>query len=377
MELHRQVSIIGAGPAGFALAADLIQQGKDVLLYSHPTHMRHANAVREKGGLQTSGIMEGFVDVPITVDMAEAVAFSRVMFLTVPSTGQETILRAMEGYDLRQHTLIAIPGNLLSWVKDASMEVGNILEANFSPYSCRMEEGCLHVLGRKKVVLIAPLHSPRDDGTAASTAAVQRFRGAVQDLFPAGVMLRWCHNVVEACLANVNGVFHPVMMLMNAGRIESTGGDFLLYHDGLTPAVARAMEAVDGVRVAVGAALGMHLPTALAVSNASYGQAFAELVSLARQSPPHHRLRAPAAFATHRNVAEDVPDLLVPWCALAEALGIDASPIAAVILLAEMATGQSFMETGRNLRKLKLDNLSRGELIARLSPAGTQCESRL
>ena len=55
----------------------------------------------------------------------------------------------MEGQDLSQHMLIALPGNLLSLIKDASLTVGNILEANFSPYSCRMEEGCLRVLGRK------------------------------------------------------------------------------------------------------------------------------------------------------------------------------------------------------------------------------------
>lgn len=366
MELQQYVSIIGAGPAGFALAADLLSHGKNVLLYSHPTHLRHANCVREKGCLRASGVMEGFADIPITTDMAEVVAFSQVVFLTVPSTGQDTILQEMQDYDLRQHILIAVPGNLLSLIKDANMEFGNILETNLSPYSCRMDEGQLLVLGRKKRISIAALLNHDLDPS---------FYDVIQDLFP-GVRLRWCSSIVEVCLSNINGVFHPLMMLMNAGRIEDTGGDFLLYHDGLTPAVAKAMLRVDKVRMDIGAALGLCLQSTIEVSNDCYDQSFTSLVALAQNSPPHNRLRAPSDFG-NRTISEDVPDLLVPWCGLADLLGIDASPIAAVVVLAEMTTGESFMETGRNMRRLHLDTLSRRELVARYSPPTSQYESRL
>ncbi|KAK8052696.1 hypothetical protein PG996_011997 [Apiospora saccharicola] len=368
MKFQQYVSIIGAGPAGFALAADLLSHGKNVLLYSHPTHLRHANSVREKGCLQACGVMEGFADIPITTDMAEVVAFSQVIFVTVPSTGQETILQEMQDYDLSQHILIAVPGNLLSLVKDASMKFANILETNLSPYSCRMDEGQLLVLGRKKRISIAALNNTNLDPD---------FYDAIQDLFP-GVRLRWCSSIVEVCLSNINGVFHPLMMLMNAGRIENTNGDFLLYHDGLTPSVAKAMLGVDKVRMDIGAALGLCLQSTIEVSNECYDQSFTSLVTLAQHSPPHNRLKAPSDFG-NRNISEDVPDLLVPWCGLAELLGIDASPIAAVVVLAEMTTGERFMETGRTMRRLQLDTISRRELVARYSPPAptTQYESRL
>ncbi len=350
MHIHPTVSIIGAGPAGFALAAGLQSYGASVLLYSHPTHLRHANHVKQNGHLRASGLMEGSTNFRITSDMGEAVAFSLILVLTVPSTGQETILQELRRFSLQQHAIIAVPGNLFSLIAD--IEVGCIFETNLSPYSCRMEEGGLTVLGKKEVVFIAALHRDLNPTVYETVASI----------FP--MQLKWCSNVIEVCLSNVNGVFHPLMMLMNAGRIENTSGDFFLYGDGLTPSVANAMLAIDRVRIKIGESLGFRLKSAVEISNECYGQSFADFVDLAQNSPPHNKLKAPSSLE-NRNVSEDVPDLLVSWCCLAEKLGIDASPIRAVITLAEMATGVDYFETGRNLRRLHLEHVSRVELIER------------
>ncbi|KAK2063108.1 NAD/NADP octopine/nopaline dehydrogenase [Colletotrichum caudatum] len=366
MALVSSVSVLGAGPAGFALAADLQNHGTDTLLYSHPTHLRHAKAVMATGRLQLSCKMEGFTNLRLTTEIAEAVAFSKILVLTVPSTGQLTLLDELRHYDLRSHTIIAIPGNLFSLLKEVDIEAENILETNLSPYSCRMEDDNLVVFGRKNVVHIA---------AQRTTAVRPGFRDEIQSIFP--TTLQWCDNVVEVCLANVNGVFHPLMMLMNAGRIEDTAGDFLLYRDGLTRSVANAMTAVDRVRMEVCAKLGMRAATAVDISNQCYGHAFTDLVDLARNSPPHNKLRAPAGFE-NRNISEDVPDLLVAWHGLAEKVGVDASPIAAVIVLAEMATGLNLRETGRGLDKLRLDGLGRVEPKSAFNPYTIpQAEPRL
>ncbi|KAB5513297.1 6-phosphogluconate dehydrogenase [Coniochaeta sp. 2T2.1] len=347
------VSIVGAGPAGLALAADLQSHGNSVLVYSHPDHLGHAKHLTDNGLLRVTGIIEGCSNLRVTTDMAKVIAFSHIIALTVPSTGQETMLKELVAFNLRQHTIVAMPGNLFALIKDANIKVGNILETNLSPYSCRMEEGKLLVLGRKHRLFIGALHN-------------DVCRDEIQCLFPS-VELNWCHSVLEVCLSNVNGVFHPLMMLMNTGRIESTAGNFLLYADGLTRSVANAMQAVDRVRLQIGAALGFHLRSAIDISNECYGQRFTDLVDLARNSPPHNKLKSPPDMA-NRNISEDVPDLLVCWHGLAERLEIDASPIAAVIVLVGMATGVDYMETGRNLKRLNLESVSRSELLARFSP---------
>jgi opine dehydrogenase len=351
--MQQKVSIVGAGPAGFALAVDLQSRGINVLVYSHPKHQAHLNEVRDKGYLTASGVIQGSTIPDVTSDMGEVVAFSDIIVLTVPSTGHETVLQELKRFPLLRHTIIAVPGNLVSLI--AQIEVGCILETNLSPYSCRMDEGGVVVLGKKSRIFIAALQ-----GDVSPTVC-----DTVQSIFP--VEFRWCSSVIEVSLLNVNGVFHPLMMLMNAGRIENTAGDFFLYQDGLTPSVANAMLAVDQVRIKIGKAFGLRLKSAVEVSNECYGHSFENLVDLAQNSRPHNRLKAPTDLE-NRNISEDVPNLLVCWLSLAEKLGIDASPIKAIIVLVEMATGINYLKTGRNLQKLHLEDVSRNELVRRFSP---------
>ena len=345
-----KVSIVGAGPAGFALAADLESCGTSALVYAHPTHLQHASHVINNGGLKANGAMKTSTNLPVTSDMGEVVRFSKIIILTVPSSGQETILQELKKFSLRQHTIIAIPGNLFSLIIESEMEVACVLETNLSPYSCRMKEGKLTVLGKKKRVCIAAL--PRRLGSTLNKE--------LSIIFP--VEFKWCHNVLEVCLSNINGVFHPPMMLMNAGRIESTAGGFLFYRDGLTRSIANVILAIDRVRLEIGKEFGFQLKSAIEVSNECYDQDFTDLVDLAQNSGPHNRLEAPPNLK-NRNFSEDVADLLVCWHDLAEKLGIDASPINAVVTLVKIATGVDYMKVGRNLKKLDLDGLSRNELV--------------
>lgn len=348
--MQRKVSIIGAGPSGFALAADLQNRGMDVLVYSHPDHLRYANEVMSKGQLTVRGKIESSMPISITSDMGELIEFSLIIVLTTPSTGHETVLQQLRRFPLQQHTIIAIPGNLFSLIAD--IEIGCVLETNLSPYSCRMEKDVVLVQGKKSLIFIA----------AVQGFPSQAVFDAVEEIMP--VKLRWCSSVIEVCLLNVNGVFHPLMMLMNAARIEDTNGDFFLYRDGLTSSVAKAMTVLDQVRMQIGKAFGLSMKSALKVSNECYGHSFLDLMDLARNSGPHKGLKAPSDLQ-NRNISEDVPDLLVCWYSLAEKLRIDASPIKAIIVLAQMATGVDYFESGRDLRKLHLEDITRSELVER------------
>ncbi|KAL2062248.1 hypothetical protein VTL71DRAFT_6514 [Oculimacula yallundae] len=364
--MQLKVCIVGAGPAGFALAADLSSRGTNVLIYSHPTHPRHANNVLKKGYLKSSGAIKGNTILRITFSIQEVVEFSKTIILTVPSTGQTTILNELKNFALHQHTIIAVPGNLFSLIASTELQIGHILETNISPYSCRMSDsGELTVFGLKSSISIAALHQPSH--SQSQIQDTPSFKAKIQRIFPQ--RLRWCSNVIEVSLSNINGVFHPLMILMNAGRIESTGGDFLLYRDGLTRSVSNAILAVDQVRLAIGEVFGFELESVIETSNRCYGARFMDLVHLARESGPHRALKAPSDIE-NRNVSEDVPDLLVPWFGLAGVLGVERGAVGSVIGLAGMATGRDYLSEGRNLRSLGLEGLGREELIGRF---GVSC----
>ena len=55
---------------------------------------------------------------------------------------------------------------------------------------------------------------------------------------------------------------HPPGVLLNAGRIERSRGEFYFYDEGVTPGVVDAIMALDAERRAVAAALGHQLPDA-------------------------------------------------------------------------------------------------------------------
>jgi hypothetical protein len=356
--VRARAAIVGAGPAGYALAVDLENNGTDLLVYSHPSHQRHTKDVIAQGGIRSTGLITSSILPRITSDMAEVVAFSTIIIITVPSTGQETIYRELQHFDLRSHIVIAVPGNLFSLMQEFPLNAKYTLETNLSPYSCRMDQAELIILGKKKQVSIA-MHG-NDQNPA--------IKSRIEALFP--MHLHWCHNIIEVCLSNINGVFHPLMVLMNAGRIESTAGDFLYYAEGLTPSVARAIRAVDQVRLQIGEKFGFAMKNVVQMSNECYNHDFRDLVELARNSKPHRRLKAPDVVDT-RNISEDVGDLLVCWCGLAEKLGIDATALRTVIGLAGMTAEKDYLSEGRNLEKLGLQHLSGEEILEKFRVVGS------
>src|SRR5262249_41472701 len=71
--------------------------------------------------------------------------------------------------------------------------------------------------------------------------------------------IRLYPHVLACGLSAMNPVVHPAGVLLNAGRIEYSQGEFFFYEEGVTPAVCQVIEAVDAERRAIGRALGLEL----------------------------------------------------------------------------------------------------------------------
>lgn len=78
-------------------------------------------------------------------------------------------------------------------------------------------------------------------------------RAALEPFFPG--LVTYPHAL--ACgLGAMNPVIHPAGVLLNAGRIEHSPGDFYFYDAGVSPCVCRLICGVAAERRALGQALG-------------------------------------------------------------------------------------------------------------------------
>src|SRR5205085_12484531 len=85
----------------------------------------------------------------------------------------------------------------------------------------------------------------------------ERVRALLEPLFPG---VRLYPHALACGLAAMNPVVHPAGVLLNAGRIEYSRGDFYFYEEGVTPAVCRVIYGVDRERRAIARAFDLDLP---------------------------------------------------------------------------------------------------------------------
>ena len=164
-------------------------------------------------------------------------------------------------------------------------------------------------------------------------------------------------NALQTTLQNANPVLHPAIMLLNASRIENTGGDFLFYTEGVTPASARLIETLHGERIALGRALGVEvLPDPELglrqgyLSEATYLKGYNQGIGFAGSLAP--------SSLEFRYLTEDVPYGLVFTSELAKEVGVPTPGIDAVITLASIGLGTDFRAQGKRLPR----NLGFGDL---------------
>jgi len=173
-------------------------------------------------------------------------------------------------------------------------------------------------------------------------------------------------NVLQTGLNNMGAIFHPALTLLNAGWIESTHGDYQFYIDGVTPSVARVLEALDRERVTVASSLGIRARTAMEWLKLSYDATGEDLNEAIHNQPGYYGIKAPPTL-NHRYIFEDVPMSLVPIASLGQRYGVSVNAMDSIIRLASIVHRTDYWRRGRTLEKLGIDRLSVGELTAYVS----------
>jgi opine dehydrogenase len=186
----------------------------------------------------------------------------------------------------------------------------------------------------------------------------EKVRAMLQPIFP-GIV---AHPDALACgLSAINPVVHPAGVLMNAGRIEYSRGEFYFYEEGVTPSVAQVIAAVDEERRAIGRALGYELaPVEQAFHDAGFGPK-GDLWATINGSRMLTQLRAPGSL-NNRWLSEDIPYGIATWSKLAAQLGVDTPLMRAFVDIGSIVMGFDGWKSGRSLEDLGIEGIGVEEL---------------
>jgi opine dehydrogenase len=319
--------------------------------------------LRAQGGIEARGIAQGLVsDRSHDHDVAEAVRGADLIMLVVPSVAHDTMRAQLAPLIDGSQPIFINPGHtggglhFLHELRDAGYR-GPVrsCETVTLTYITRMEgPATVGIYSYTKRLRFAALPGKHADKLFALMKPIY------PEIIQAG-------SVIETALGNMNAVFHPPGMLMNAGWIESTNGNFLFYKEGITEAVGRVTAEVDAERMAVAKALGVPatsfldlfyaagLTTAAARDSGNISRACVE-------SEPNKTIKSPPSL-NHRYIHEDVGYGLVPLAALGRLAGVATPTIDALIQLAGLAVGIDYTRDGLTLERLGLAGKSPSELL--------------
>lgn len=359
-----KIAIMGAGHAGFAHAADLSLKGFEVRLYEVPEMAETIKEAQALGGIEakpeaSTGLKSGFAKVSlITTSAADAIDGADVIFVVTPAFAQTVIAKYIAPHVTSEQIVVLSPGNFggavtfAKTMKEAGCTTSPVLcEAQSMIYACRKDSGTsVRIFGYKQGMKMAVF-------PAKKTAEVIP---TLQKVFPT---IEAAPNVLYTWLNNPNAIIHPTATILNAGWIDSTGGDFLFYVQGMSPAVVRVIEALDCELKALGEALDLDLIPYSQLAMTWYGHQGYEHFTLSdsAKNPVYHAIKAYSEL-DNRYITEDVPFGLVPLEDVARLVGIDMPICSSLITLANNLLGQDFRATGQTLKSVGLGDLSVDEL---------------
>jgi len=361
------IAVLGGGNGGHAVAANLSLAGFKVNFFELPQFSESFEKVLRTKEIRIEGVsIDGTAKLKIaTTDIQQAIKDVGVIFVITPAFGHKAMAEVCAPFVQDGQILVLMPGS------GGSLEFINIFkqkkvkreiifaESCTLPYGARLK-GPSHVS-----VLINAVILPTGVYPSKKTAEVIP---RLKQFYP---MITPAKDVLEAAINNPNPIVHPVATLLNAGRIEHSKGEFYLYAEGMTPAVARTYESLNHERLAICKTLGYTLyhwdnlefkdynlgeteeECRYRILNTSMDAAFGKdgiYAGIKMKGPEHLK---------DRFVTEDVPYGMVLLSTLGDFLGIPTPTHDAVIQLASVINRTDYWKTGRGMKQLGLSHLDK------------------
>ncbi len=353
---NRKVTVLGGGNTAFSVAARLSHLGHSVCMLEHPNFSDVVEPLLETRVINLEGVLEtGPVSIEkVTTDPREALAFSDLLLLIVPAYAHKPFAELCGPYITEGHTTVIMPGTLgsLEWKQIVSeFGVKNITvgEVDTAPYVCRKTSSSSAVIwGEVSTLGLGVLPSSKSNKVEEMISSLFSNVSSYKD-------------VVECGLSAMNPVVHPAGVLMNAGRVEYSRGEFYFYEEGVSVSVSKVIEQVDSERRNIGHALGYEL---VLVGEAFHQAGFGPAGSIWEAINGSHmltRLKAPGSLES-RWLTEDIPYGIGLWSKLGRQYGVISPVMDSLVNIGSVVMGLDGWDEGRSLKDLGITNMSEEEL---------------
>ena len=332
------ITVLGAGAGGTAMAFDCAAHGHEVRLFDFPQFPNNIKVVASQGGIHAEGDISGFSTIAYAGhDIDEALEKAELIYIVGPAYSTEPFGQAVAGKLRQGQTVIVSPcscGGALAFKQAAGLTLADdsirVAETSTLPYAVRLTEpGRIHVFLKLKAGnLLAALPNRHTN----------EILQLIADVYPG---MQSAHNVLQTSLQNANPVIHPAVTLANAARIEGDRGDFLFYEEGVTDSVGRLIQAVDQERIAIGGQLGI---TVLSDPEIGVHQGYMLMNNYGtgyREAPGFLGIGAQSQL-DHRYLNEDVGYGLVFMSRLARQVGVKTPTMDSIIQLASVLMDRDY-----------------------------------
>lgn len=352
-----KISILGAGNAGCAVAADLTLKGHEVTLIktSHSMHDDNFEYLQNNDGkmvLNEFGEIKTAYISKVTRDLTE-LKNSEVVIIYIQTNYHEQLIEKISDTIEDNQILLINPGYLSTAyvLKHCSDKKLIVAEAESSFIDGRIMEPGYFRVGFRNVRNPIGIY-PKE-----------RKEEAIEKLDKLDERFVYLDSVVEAAIHNPNLIVHTVGSVMSIPRIEKSKGDFCMYHEAYTrdnPSTWNILEALDKEKMTVLKKMGfkeLSYVEACKYRNSLNESEDAKEVFL-NYAEMDTRAKGPTKVDS-RYISEDVPQGLVMLESLGKTLNVETPIASSLINIASAALDRNLRNEGRKLDKLGKNNIEK------------------
>ncbi|WP_346873774.1 NAD/NADP-dependent octopine/nopaline dehydrogenase family protein [Clostridium sp. UBA5988] len=339
------ITVIGAGNSGLAMAAHMSSEGNKVTLWNRTDE--HIKKLKETSVIKCEGVVKGNIKIDlVTSDIEEALINPDIILITTPADSHKYLAKFI-ALNLKKKVLIVLnPGRTFGayefldvYRKNGGREEIRIAETQTIIYTCRKTgSDSVNIIAMKSNVLISTFNSEEN------SKIIDKLPNCIRKYF------KPAKSIIETSVGNVGMILHCAPLLLNAGWTESKNSSYKYYYDGISPSIGNLLEKIDEERVQVSKRLGVEVESTVEWLKRTYNVKGQNIYECIQNNEAYKTIDAPSSLK-HRYILEDVPCGLVPLESVGKKYGMSMKYTGMIIDLASSVLNIDFREEGRDILK--------------------------